>query len=1221
MAQLAVVLPVLSAIGGFLSSYGGLILSAASIAASFLIKPSRPSQPDVTNEGPRMGDTDVMFSTYGTPIPICYGEVRLGGNLIWALDIEERRVVHETDIAGSEGGKGSWFGGGGGDPATMTSITYEYFGHFAVGFAEGEAQAIPKIWADGKLIYGESQQKQRKYSGMSIRRYLGTETQGRDRLIASEEGNANTPAFRGMVYIVFEDMPLQDFGNRIPQINALIRYKGSDDFPISVLKEDVASTYLMAANTATGRAYVGRGLFTSWVEMYQINLENDTLEATATTADWLTAFPTATNLRPYSIVSTADNRLYILADEIRAGAPFFGARVFEVNPFNLQVIRPGVRESATRPAGGTQGAMAVPFVEPLQSGLGFYLFFVGISSPALVPKFVVWSLGEENFFEVGSRLISSAWDPVGVGGTVAQCQQAIYDPLHGEIWVVGWRTNATQNDARLWRVTVTLAPGLLGTTTFLDVDEYEFSADLGITEPTALAYDPSEDALIIFGGDISGSNPPLSTIRWVKVDRETLTELDALDPAPWVVSQMVGQSLQQGPTNGFLAVHDGMGGAGLPHNPYLKLFVSDMTTEEITTIQRSGIAANVTYYLWESNSTIVGNTAGLIDVTRQYHDRTFEDVGDATTLDEVLLDLSERAGLTISDVDFDVGVSNTVVKGYVIGRQAPIRQMMEPLSFAYNFDAVESDYQVKFVERGSQSSVDTFDEEDLAAQAKKQTRPTPPLVETRAMEVEIPEEVYVRHVEPSRDWQEGTQHAHRPRVYEPGDVEVQRSQSNETVPLPITMTAKEAKEVAEVQLYQAWSDRTQFVWAAGPRYLRLDPTDVATINLENVSFILRLYQIAVGDALTLEFRGTRHDAEIYTSDTAAEEVDVSSTVIVPPGPTELFLLDTPLLRDSDASGQAASGIYVAFGAYKDAWVGAHAHSSLDGSTWFTFEVARDAIPWGFTEVAIEALPPSEVSPTRPCEWNSRITTWDRVTEIIFYSVEGASDWASLPEDQVRDTGANAVYIKSAEGTEILQFATAVDGGDGTVTISDLLRGRRGTEVAAQAGHSSGARVLLLDPAWVMRKSLSLEEIGVLKWYRAISLGELVETAARTGLVLQGNDLKPYPVVDIERNLPPGGGARTLTLTWVRRVRMSGADDWNDGITDVPLGETIEEYDAVLLDPTGTTEELVKTVTSETVSFTDGEQTTAGYGSGDPLEVVIYQKSAIVGRGYPRACTV
>ena len=61
-----------------------------------------------------------------------------------------------------------------------------------------------------------------------MRIYKGTETQMPDSVIEATEGAGNAPAYRGLAYIVFEDLPLAQFGNRVPQLSfEIIRSLGS----------------------------------------------------------------------------------------------------------------------------------------------------------------------------------------------------------------------------------------------------------------------------------------------------------------------------------------------------------------------------------------------------------------------------------------------------------------------------------------------------------------------------------------------------------------------------------------------------------------------------------------------------------------------------------------------------------------------------------------------------------------------------------------------------------------------------------------------------------------------------------------------------------------------------------------------------------------------------------------------------------------------------------
>ena len=153
-----------------------------------------------TVEGPRLDGFQIQASQEGASMLRVYGRARIAGQLIWAANFKE--TVSETTQ--SSGGKGA--------AATVetTQIDYAYSISFAVGLCEGIINRIGRVWADGKLI---------DLSKINTRLYHGTQSQNPDALIVTMEGADTAPAFRGLAYLVFEDLPLRDFGNRIPQLS------------------------------------------------------------------------------------------------------------------------------------------------------------------------------------------------------------------------------------------------------------------------------------------------------------------------------------------------------------------------------------------------------------------------------------------------------------------------------------------------------------------------------------------------------------------------------------------------------------------------------------------------------------------------------------------------------------------------------------------------------------------------------------------------------------------------------------------------------------------------------------------------------------------------------------------------------------------------------------------------------------------------------------------
>ncbi|RUS60441.1 host specificity protein [Pseudorhodobacter sp. E13] len=131
----------------------------------------------------------------GAAVPQVYGRVRAAGQIVWATQFQENK---------------STTGGGGGKGTPKPSVTtYSYTVSFAVALCEGEISGIGRIWADGVEISPRS---------LNLRIYNGTEDQLPDPKIEAVEGAGNAPAYRGIAYVVVEDLDIGSFGNRVPML-------------------------------------------------------------------------------------------------------------------------------------------------------------------------------------------------------------------------------------------------------------------------------------------------------------------------------------------------------------------------------------------------------------------------------------------------------------------------------------------------------------------------------------------------------------------------------------------------------------------------------------------------------------------------------------------------------------------------------------------------------------------------------------------------------------------------------------------------------------------------------------------------------------------------------------------------------------------------------------------------------------------------------------------
>lgn len=130
----------------------------------------------------------------GAAIARAWGRARLAGQVIWASRFQD-------SVVRSGGGKGS---------PRPTTVQHSYTVSLAIALCEGEIRRIGRIWADGNEISADR---------LVLRVYTGSQTQLPDPKMEAVEGAGQVPAYRGLAYVVIEDLELSAFGNRVPQFS------------------------------------------------------------------------------------------------------------------------------------------------------------------------------------------------------------------------------------------------------------------------------------------------------------------------------------------------------------------------------------------------------------------------------------------------------------------------------------------------------------------------------------------------------------------------------------------------------------------------------------------------------------------------------------------------------------------------------------------------------------------------------------------------------------------------------------------------------------------------------------------------------------------------------------------------------------------------------------------------------------------------------------------
>jgi hypothetical protein len=553
-------------------------------------------------------------------------------------------------------------------------------------------------------------------------------------------------------------------------------------------------------------------------------------------------------------------------------------------------------------------------------------------------------------------------------------------------------------------------------------------------------------------------------------------------------------------------------------------------------------------------------------------------------LADVVEDICALVGLTAAQID-TTDLDYEVVRGYALSGRMTARSALEGLARAFFFDCIESEGKIKFKIRGG-ASVVTIPEEHLGAHIDGEEPPEPLLI-TREQEIaDIPRRVEVVYIDAATHYEKGHQYAGQ---------EVTASQHRIVVQLALSLTADEARQIAEKHLSRAWVGRHRLHFPLPPDYSNLEPADVVTIEKGTASHTVRIEEGSNEDGV-LKLVGRTEDASTYQSNALGAELPTEPPDIEWPGHTRLWVIDTnpwtPL--------QNSPTVVVAVHGSADGWHGAMVRRS---------SALYGLKNWGiFTNTAVVGRTTSVLADV------NRTGLWDDANTVVVKLTDPDATLDTYTKAEVLAGEAHPALI----GDEIVFWTDADQDSDGFWTLSGLLRGRRGTEWATGT-HVNGDLFVVLDSSLVDFGSIPIAEQSVESEFSAVSLGTVGTESSYYTMTPEFRSLKPWGPC---RPTGTRDGSNDLTIGWTRRARISG-NAWTSAVGQtVPLDEGSESYEIDILDPASPA--IVKrtlTSTSTSVIYTATLQTADGYTPGDPVTCVIYQMSEEVGRGYGSEVTV
>lgn len=403
-----------------------------------------------------------------------------------------------------------------------------------------------------------------------------------------------------------------------------------------------------------------------------------------------------------------------------------------------------------------------------------------------------------------------------------------------------------------------------------------------------------------------------------------------------------------------------------------------------------------------------------------------------------------------------------------------------------------------------------------------------------------------------------------------------------TIDVPIVFSADEARQICEKLLYRAWTEREQFEFYVGIRYVELSPGDVVQLEVDGNVHIVRIQSVDFALPGVLRMRGVSDRASLYSSSVSGGTIGYLKSSVVYIGDTIFEVLDLPALQASDLD---TAGYYVAMYGDYDSWTGGMLYRSLDnGATWAAVLPKNLENKIGLATTALA---------------NYETRSWDTTGTVEVVMSDGATLTSDTTDNLLLDETINRAVI----GNEIIAFATATLTAANTYTLSNLLRGLGGTEHEI-GNHSSNERFVVLDST-LGRVGSNYNQLGNSVLFKALSDGQYLEDVQSKQVTFDNLNSKPWSVVQLRGSRDV---SNNLTIDWVRRSRAEATMLW----TPV-LQEESEEYQVEI----HYNSVLVRTVVTSlpTYTYDTTQQVSDGVTPGDVVIVKVYQVSATVGRGY------
>lgn len=513
-------------------------------------------------------------------------------------------------------------------------------------------------------------------------------------------------------------------------------------------------------------------------------------------------------------------------------------------------------------------------------------------------------------------------------------------------------------------------------------------------------------------------------------------------------------------------------------------------------------------------------------------------------------------------------VANDTLRGYGILTESTCWDGLKPLLGPFRFDVAEVAGQLRFYKR-SQFMRATILPDDMGAHIYGDSPPEK-FRFRRATDIDLPLETALTFVDPARDYQPNTMTSRRSEG---------NAASNIAVSVPLVLSADEGASAAAVMHWDAWLGRTELSFTLTDAWNGIEPGIAYAILAADQYVPFRVTRKLRGANGIHEIEAVSDEAITYEASEAGESgtiPDEESTLFAD---TRLILMDMPITADDHDD----YGFYVAMGGSEPYWQRGRIQASSDGVNFVTLIDSTSSAVMGDVTGTLAAGTTDGLDDT--------LDTTSVLTVVLLHDsmiLQSATD-AEL------DSWANFAFVGKDGLGEYLQWKTATKIATSTWELTNLRRGRKGTDHAI-ATHASGEEFVKLGGQGVYRINYTDDsQWGVPLTFRGVTLHQDPADADTQTFTNTGEGKRPYSPVDVQGTWD---GSNNLTITWDYRSRL------NSGALGV---DDRDEYEVEILSGAG---RVIVASAVESATYSAADQTSDGITPGDSIQGRVRQTSDV-----------